>query len=86
MGVEITSFGFLERMCFHFIMRYAFLFGIIYILLESLNVAFVHCQVDPLFANATFSPAASVFNTMIAYTTYLGVCFVDVTTVRALFV
>ena len=53
--------------------RHAFRFRIVSILLESFNVIFVVHQVNFFFADVTFSPPASVFKTVIATVTYLGV-------------
>ena len=78
--------GFFERTSSHFIARHAFLFRVVHVSFESLKVAFVRRQVNLLFANVTFSPTASVFKTVISTRSYLGVWFIDVTAVRALFV
>ena len=40
----------------HVVAREAFRFGIVYVLLESLNVAFVSRQMGLLFTDLTFSP------------------------------
>ena len=81
-SIGIVRRWFSERTGSDAMTRHAFRFGIVYILFESLNVALVGRQVDVFSADVTFSPSALVSRGM----TYLGVRFVDVTTVRALFV
>ena len=68
-SIGIVRRWFSERTGSDAMTRHAFRFGIVYILLESLNVALVGRQVDVFSADVTFSPSALV----VRDTAYLGV-------------
>ena len=85
-SIRIVGFRFCERMGSHFIARHAFHFGVVYIFWKTLDGAFVCRQVDLLSADVAFSPSAQVVGDAISTVMHLGVWFIDVTAVRALFV
>ena len=87
LSVGISRFGFIKRVCSHFIACHVFQLRIVHIFRQMLDETLVSRQVDYLFADGAFSPTAPLFgHTTIPPVTYLGVWFIDVTAVQALFV
>ena len=83
----ISRFGLIKRVCSHFITCHVFQLRIVHIFGQMLDETLVSRQVDYLFADGAFSPTAPLFgHTTIPSVTYLGVWFIDVTAVQAVFV
>jgi len=85
--VWIIGFGFFEGSTVDFVARHAFLFGLVFVFGDALDVTSVRRQKDFLFADVAFAPSALVIGgKMVASSSSPVFRFVDVATVRTLFV
>jgi len=85
--VWIVGVGFFEGSPSDLVAGDAFLFGVVFVLGEALDVTSVRLQMDLFFAGAAFAPSAQVIGgTTVTSSSCPAFTFVDVTTFHALFV
>jgi len=85
--VWIIGFGFFEGSTFDFVAGHAFLFGLVFVFGDALDVTSVRRQEDFLFADVAFTPSAYVIGGETVTSSPVPVLwFVDVATVWTLFV
>jgi len=85
--VWITGFGFFEGASFDFVAWYAFLFGLVFVFGDALDVTSVSRQKDVFFADETFAPSAHVIGDTTGTSSTVPILrFADVATVWTLFV
>ena len=84
---SIIGFGFFEGSTFDFVAGDAFLFGIVFVFGDALDVTSVRLQKDFLLADVAFAPSALVIGgTTVTSSSSPVFSFVDVATVRTFFV
>jgi len=83
--VWIVGSGFFEGSPIDFVAGNAFLFGVVFVLGDALDVTTVRLQMDLFFADAAFAPSALVTGGTTS-SPVLAFTLVDVATVRTLFV
>jgi len=85
--VWIIGFGFFEGSTFDFVVQHAFLFGLVFVFGDALDVTSVRWQKDFLLADVAFVPSALVIGGETVTSPPVPIFwFVDVATVRTLFV
>jgi len=81
------GFGFFEGSTFDFVAGDAFLFGLVFVFGDALDVTSVRLQKDFLFADVAFAPSALVIGGTTVTSSPVSIFwFVDVAIVRTLFV
>jgi len=85
--VWIVGTGFFEGSTVDFVAGDEFLFGLVFVFGEALDVTSVRRQKDWFFADVAFTPSALVIASTVVPSSYSPAFgFVDVTTVQTLFV